>query len=68
MCSITHTVTKRNILLNVYSAHNSASGLTFRFTIPFALATSLGLAAVALQLPISASEAGAGLTCGWLYS
>jgi len=31
------------------------------FTIPFALATSLGLAGVALQLPISASEAGAGL-------
>merc|ERR1719163_2585112 len=31
------------------------------FTIPFALATSLGLAAVALQLPISASEAGSGL-------
>lgn len=31
------------------------------FTIPFALATSLGLAGVAWQLPISASEAGAGL-------
>lgn len=31
------------------------------FTIPFALATSLGLAGVALQLPITASESGAGL-------
>jgi Na+/proline symporter len=31
------------------------------FTIPFALATSLGLCALALQLPISSSEAGAGL-------
>merc|ERR1712176_1244967 len=31
------------------------------FTIPFALATSLGLTGVALQLPISASEAGSGL-------
>jgi urea-proton symporter len=31
------------------------------FSIPFALATSLGLASVALDLPISASEAGAGL-------
>jgi SSS family transporter len=31
------------------------------FTIPFALATSLGLTGVALQLPISAAEAGAGL-------
>lgn len=31
------------------------------FTIPFALATSLGLAAVAFQLPISSSEAGSGL-------
>lgn len=31
------------------------------FAIPFALATSLGLAGVALQLPISASEAAAGL-------
>merc|ERR1712048_350259 len=30
------------------------------FTIPFALATSLGLTGVALQLPISASEAGSG--------
>jgi len=31
------------------------------FTIPFALATSLGLAGVALQLPITSSEAGSGL-------
>merc|ERR550537_1544142 len=31
------------------------------FTIPFALATSLGLCALALQLPIKSSEAGAGL-------
>jgi len=31
------------------------------FTIPFALATSLGLAGVAFQLPITASEAGSGL-------
>jgi|Transcript_7346 SSS family transporter len=31
------------------------------FTIPFALATSLGLAVVALQLPVTADEAGAGL-------
>jgi len=31
------------------------------FTIPFALATSLGLCGVALQLPITAAEAGAGL-------
>ena len=31
------------------------------FTIPFALATSLGLAGVALELPISAAEAGSGL-------
>ena len=31
------------------------------FTIPFALATSLGLCAVALQLPISSAEAGSGL-------
>jgi SSS family transporter len=31
------------------------------FCIPFALATSLGLAAVALDLPISVEEAGAGL-------
>lgn len=31
------------------------------FTIPFALATSLGLASIALVLPINASEAGAGL-------
>merc|ERR1712113_417295 len=30
-------------------------------TIPFALATSLGLCALALQLPINAGEAGAGL-------
>mmetsp|Transcript_16819 Transcript_16819/g.27917 ORF Transcript_16819/g.27917 Transcript_16819/m.27917 type:complete len:534 (-) Transcript_16819:177-1778(-) len=31
------------------------------FAIPFSLATSLGLASTALQLPITASEAGAGL-------
>merc|ERR1719277_712587 len=31
------------------------------FTIPFALATSLGLTGVALQLPITAGEAGSGL-------
>jgi len=31
------------------------------FTIPFALATSLGLCALALQLPITSSEAGSGL-------
>merc|ERR1712232_193511 len=44
------------------SAHKGylLGGLVW-FTIPFALATSLGLCALALQLPISASEAGAGL-------
>jgi SSS family transporter len=31
------------------------------FTIPFALATSLGLASIALQLPLTGDEAGAGL-------
>jgi hypothetical protein len=31
------------------------------FTIPFALATSLGLAAVAMQLPLTSAEAGSGL-------
>jgi SSS family transporter len=31
------------------------------FTIPFTLATSMGLTALALQLPITAAEAGAGL-------
>ncbi|CAN0316081.1 unnamed protein product [Ascophyllum nodosum] len=31
------------------------------FTIPFALATSLGLAALAMQLPITSDEAGSGL-------
>eukprot|EP00968_Pinguiococcus_pyrenoidosus_P021896 scaffold2952_cov312-Pinguiococcus_pyrenoidosus.AAC.11 len=31
------------------------------FTIPFTLATSMGLAALALQLPITAEEAGSGL-------
>ncbi|CAN0306514.1 unnamed protein product, partial [Scytosiphon promiscuus] len=31
------------------------------FTIPFALATSLGLAAIAMQLPLTGDEAGAGL-------
>jgi Na+/proline symporter len=35
-------------------------GITW-FSIPFTLATSLGLAAVALQLPLSKAEAGAGL-------
>ncbi|CAM9717321.1 unnamed protein product [Discosporangium mesarthrocarpum] len=31
------------------------------FTIPFALATSLGLAAIAMQLPLTGGEAGSGL-------
>lgn len=31
------------------------------FAVPFALASSLGLAAVALDLPLTSSEAGAGL-------
>jgi len=44
------------------SAHKGylLGGLVW-FTIPFALATSLGLCAVALQLPITSAEAGAGL-------
>jgi hypothetical protein len=44
------------------SAHKGyiIGGLVW-FTIPFALATSLGLYAVAYQLPISAGEAGSGL-------
>jgi len=44
------------------SAHKGylLGGLVW-FTIPFALATSLGLCSLALQLPISAAEAGAGL-------
>merc|ERR1711904_12721 len=44
------------------SAHKGylLGGLVW-FTIPFALATSLGLCALALQLPIKSSEAGAGL-------
>ena len=44
------------------SAHKGylLGGLVW-FTIPFALATSLGLCAVALQLPISSAEAGSGL-------
>lgn len=44
------------------SAHKGylLGGLVW-FTIPFALATSLGLAGVALQLPISSGEAGSGL-------
>lgn len=44
------------------SAHKGylLGGLVW-FTIPFALATSLGLCGVALQLPISSAEAGAGL-------
>jgi len=44
------------------SAHKGylLGGLVW-FTIPFALATSLGITAVALQLPITANEAGSGL-------
>merc|ERR1719359_822466 len=44
------------------SAHKGylLGGLVW-FTIPFALATSLGLCGVALQLPITNAEAGAGL-------
>jgi SSS family transporter len=44
------------------SAHKGylLGGLVW-FTIPFALATSLGLCALALQLPITGSEAGSGL-------
>lgn len=44
------------------SAHKGylLGGLVW-FTIPFALATSLGIAGVAWQLPITASEAGSGL-------
>jgi len=44
------------------SAHKGylLGGLVW-FTIPFALATSLGLCGVALQLPITSGEAGAGL-------
>mmetsp|Transcript_39763 Transcript_39763/g.69117 ORF Transcript_39763/g.69117 Transcript_39763/m.69117 type:complete len:674 (-) Transcript_39763:79-2100(-) len=44
------------------SAHKGylLGGLVW-FTIPFALATSLGLYSLALQLPITSSEAGAGL-------
>jgi len=44
------------------SAHKGylLGGLVW-FTIPFALATSLGLCGVALQLPISSAEAGSGL-------
>jgi hypothetical protein len=44
------------------SAHKGylLGGLVW-FTIPFALATSLGLCALALQLPISSDEAGSGL-------
>ena len=44
------------------SAHKGylLGGLVW-FAIPFAMATSLGLAAVALQLPISSGEAGSGL-------
>merc|ERR1719261_2215201 len=44
------------------SAHKGylLGGLVW-FTIPFALATSLGLCGVALQLPITAGEAGSGL-------
>merc|ERR1719199_1452781 len=44
------------------SAHKGylLGGLVW-FTIPFTLATSMGLSALALQLPITASEAGAGL-------
>jgi len=44
------------------SAHKGylLGGLVW-FTIPFALATSLGLCALALQLPITSAEAGSGL-------
>merc|ERR1712232_1010811 len=44
------------------SAHKGylLGGLVW-FTIPFALATSLGLCGVALQLPISSAEAASGL-------
>jgi len=44
------------------SAHRGylLGGLAW-FAVPFSLATSLGLCAVALQLPITAAEAGAGL-------
>jgi len=44
------------------SAHKGylLGGLVW-FTIPFALATSLGLCALALQLPITSGEAGSGL-------
>merc|ERR1711904_722157 len=44
------------------SAHKGylLGGLVW-FTIPFALATSLGLCGVALQLPITSAEAGSGL-------
>merc|ERR1719198_1331190 len=44
------------------SAHKGylLGGLVW-FTIPFALATSLGLCSLALQLPITSAEAGAGL-------
>merc|ERR1712190_591846 len=44
------------------SAHKGylLGGLVW-FTVPFALATSLGLCGVALQLPISKAEAGSGL-------
>jgi Na+/proline symporter len=44
------------------SAHKGylMGGLVW-FTIPFALATSLGLCGVALQLPITSAEAGSGL-------
>jgi len=44
------------------SAHKGylLGGLVW-FTIPFALATSLGLCALALQLPITSDEAGSGL-------
>jgi hypothetical protein len=44
------------------SAHKGylLGGLVW-FTIPFTLATSMGLSAIALQLPITATEAGGGL-------
>merc|ERR1719408_97514 len=44
------------------SAHKGyiLGGLVW-FTIPFALATSLGIAGVAFQLPITAGESGSGL-------
>jgi len=59
---------RRSVLLAVRDrceASQRSQGLPFGricwFTIPFALATSLGLCALALRLPITSSEAGSGL-------